>query len=602
MPASSLLLLLATLAIVTVVPRQLWHQFLSEIIASTLQAENWLLAHNAVDYLASTNTKSPTQHFWTLSTEEQFYVGLPVLMLTSIALSRATRLPARRLILGALMLTVAGSLAYSVRLTTSSPGVAYFSTFTRAWEFGAGGLLAFVRVQPRRARWLDVLPWIGIAGIGAACLLFGSTTPIPGYSAALPVVAAVLAIWSGRATTLDRVGAFPPVALLGRVSYAAYLWHWPMIVLLPYATGHPLTTIDKIGIFAATIAVAWASTTFVEDPVRFKSQLLGGRRPRVVAAWCGGAMAVVVTFAALAANNETTHERQLKVVASAVLQHDPRCLGAQAIDPAFAPCVNSALDGVLVPAPATAREYDANRTACWGSANGHPKVCGLGVLTGYTKRLFAIGDSHNNNLIGVYEAIALRNHWRIDVAGDGGCYLTTALQMQPSQGEAAACNRWRAQVTQIARDGHYDAILVTHSRIDRPVLAQLGLTSGQATVRGLVQAWDALPDIPIIAIVDNPAMPPTILTCVSTHLSDAATACAETRARALSSFDGSVPAAQQVSRVRVVDMTSFYCTETLCSPVIGHVLVYRDNSHITSTYEMTLVPYFDAKILAVLAS
>ena len=48
-PASTTVLLLTAVGVVTWVPKALWRQFLTEIIASTVQAQNWLLAHDSVD-------------------------------------------------------------------------------------------------------------------------------------------------------------------------------------------------------------------------------------------------------------------------------------------------------------------------------------------------------------------------------------------------------------------------------------------------------------------------------------------------------------------------------------------------------------------------
>ena len=266
-PASSLVLFLSALGVVTWVPRHLWRQFLNEIIASTVQVQNWLLANDSVDYLAANNTPSPTQHFWTLSAEEQFYVALPLLLLAATLLARLLRRGHRQVILAGLLLTVAGSLGYSIWLTATTRGVAYFSTLTRAWEFAGGALLAFAGASRHLHR---TLTWLGVAGIGAACVFFDATTPFPGIAAALPIVGAVLVIWSGRGSTFERFGALPPVALLGRVSYAAYLWHWPLIVLVPYITHRSLGTVDKVAFNAATVLMAWLSTTLVEDPIRFR--------------------------------------------------------------------------------------------------------------------------------------------------------------------------------------------------------------------------------------------------------------------------------------------------------------------------------------------
>ncbi len=596
-PASSIVLLLSTLVVLAKVPRYLWHQFLDEITAASLQVENWLLARNSVDYLAANNVASPTQHFWTLGVEEQFYVALPLLMLASIALSRPLRVAPRQLILAGLSVIVAGSLAYSIWLTRQTPGVAYFSTATRAWEFGAGALLAFAG-KSRRLH--PVLPWVGVAGILAACGYFDAATAFPGFAAALPVLAAVLAIWSGRGSAFDRFGSFAPVALLGRISYAAYLWHWPLIVLLPFLTHRALGTVDKAGIILATLVLAWASTTFVEDPIRFQPRLLGKRRPFVVAIWAAAAIAVVVSISATAAHRQTVQDRRLASATRELAAERPHCLGAAAIDPKLAPCDNPALAGMLIPDPAQAGRDDDNLPECWGmkSAN-EPKVCQLGPTTGYRKRVLALGDSHNNTLIGAYRSIAMKNDWRIDVAGEGGCYLTSVRQQQPGgpAGEQV-CNTWRAAVTAIANRGGYAAIIVTHSDRDRQVIPKPGETLEQATVRGLVEAWRQLPDVPIVAIRDNPSMPAGNLNCVSEHKATAAQDCAAPRGQALADPDGQAEAVKQVPRARLVDLTQYYCTATVCPPVIGHVLVYRDPTHLTATYAATLTPYLDAKVVA----
>jgi len=594
-PASTLVLLLTAIGVVTSVPRNLWGQFFDEIIASTVQAQNWLLAHNSVDYLAANNTPSPTQHFWTLSAEEQFYIALPLLLLVAIAVSRVVHLSSRRVILVSLVLTITSSLGYSIWLTSTTPGVAYFSTLTRAWEFGAGALLASAGVSRRLRR---ALPWLGVAGILVACVLFDARTPFPGIAAALPVLGTIAVIWSGGGSTFARLGAMAPVALLGRVSYAAYLWHWPLIVLMPYILHRSLGPIDKVEIISATVLLAWLSTTFVEDPIRFRPRLLGRRRPIVVAAWSAAAMTIVIGFSSAAAYGQVVRERQLARDTHKVVAEMPRCLGAQAMDPVLAPCDNPHLGGVLIPDPAQAKSDDDNLAECWGmQPAGIPKVCHLGPSRGYSKSIIAVGDSHNNTLIGVYRRIAEHMNWRIDVAGEGGCYLTTARQWQSSKGGELVCRSWRDGVTNLSRRGGYDAIIVTHSDRDRPVVPRRGETAQRATVRGLVGAWRNLPDVPIIAIRDNPSMPGDNLSCVTEHPKTAAQVCAASRMSGLANFDGQAEAVAQIAKAHLVDLTSFYCTASLCSPVIGHVLVYRDSGHITATYAGTLSPYIERQVV-----
>ena len=47
-------------------------------------------------------------------------------------------------------------------------------------------------------------------------------------------------------------------------------------------------------------------------------------------------------------------------------------------------------------------------------------------------------------------------------------------------------------------------------------------------------------------------------------------------------------------------MSEYFCNDTTCPPAIGNVIVYVDDSHITSTYSRTLAPALSRKLAAVL--
>ncbi len=228
---------------------------------------------------------------------------------------------------------------------------------------------------------------------------------------------------------------------------------------------------------------------------------------------------------------------------------------------------------------------------------GLPRVCTFGPRSGYSKTIFAAGDSHNNVLIEVYRRIAENNNWRIDVASHNGCYLSTARNKPASDSSERECEAWRAGAMNLARKGGYDAVLVTHAQ---PVIPAAGESVRAATLRGLVGAWRQLPNVPIVAIRDNPWMAGDILACVAENPKTAARACAVPRAQGLAMFDGSAEAARRVPRARVVDVTSFYCTATICPPVIGNVLVYKDRTHLTATFAETLSPYIERRVVAAL--
>jgi hypothetical protein len=308
-------------------------------------------------------------------------------------------------------------------------------------------------------------------------------------------------------------------------------------------------------------------------------------------------MSVVLAVSATGLVVADTRDRAHKAALVAVKSETLPCLGAQAMDAELAPCVNGDLDGMLVPDPAIAKSDDDNMAECWGVGDGgKPRICTLVAPKDYDKYVLAVGDSHNNTLIGAYRTMAEAHGWRMDVAGIPGCYLTTAEQRSFSDSHRRGCEHWRAGIFERIKADPPDALIVTHSSGDNLVIPGPNETVESATVDGLVDAWSALPSIPIIAIRDNPAMTKDTARCVAKYGLEAAEQCARSRAEALA-FDGQAEAAERVDNAHVIDLTDLYCTADTCPPVIGHVLVYRDPRHVTATWVRTMTPYLDREII-----
>ncbi len=67
--------------------------------------------------------------------------------------------------------------------------------------------------------------------------------------------------------------------------------------------------------------------------------------------------------------------------------------------------------------------------------------------------------------------------------------------------------------------------------------------------------------------------------------------CDTTRAKAFPFPNTFKASAQEVRGAKYVDLTDYYCDDKTCPSVIGGVNVYRDNSHLTTTYTKTMAPY-----------
>jgi hypothetical protein len=76
--------------------------------------------------------------------------------------------------------------------------------------------------------------------------------------------------------------------------------------------------------------------------------------------------------------------------------------------------------------------------------------------------------------------------------------------------------------------------------------------------------------------------------------------CSQARAKVLAPTSPLLRSHDQPPNVSFVDMSEYFCNDTTCPPAIGNVIVYADDSHITSTYSRTLAPMLSRKLAVAL--
>ncbi len=217
-------------------------------------------------YFDSASDTLPLLHTWSLGVEEQFYVIFPLLLLL---LSKTKW----RCCTGNILATaVAIGLGLSLWRVHVDQKTAFYLVHYRAWELGAGALLAYhsnlIDRLPRR-----ISQWMPAVGIGLVAISIFTPHPagtFPGAGAVPAVLGAALILAQvGQASIINRWLTVPPLVYLGKISYSLYLWHWPLIVFWRHFTnGAPLTLLEQIIIGAASLAFAWLSWRWVETPFR----------------------------------------------------------------------------------------------------------------------------------------------------------------------------------------------------------------------------------------------------------------------------------------------------------------------------------------------
>ena len=597
LPASLLTLFVCAVGTLVLVPQLYWQQFLTEIGTSTAYVQNWQLASDAVDYFAADNRESPVQHFWSLSAEEQFYIVWPLLILVAAWTAR------RRLAAFVVLSTVTGlSLWYSIAETASNPAAAYFVTPTRAWEFGAGGLLAFAGARstlPDGVRAL--LSWAGLAAVVYAAVFYSTETAFPGWAAAVPVAGALAVIHAGLPQA--RWGPSPllrlrPAQFVGDISYSVYLWHWPLLIFAPFAFAEMTTTQTRIVVPLATLLLAWATKVLVEDPVRRSAWL--SAQPRMTFACSAGATAVLAVILLGGTSHVEAQIRAAERQSLSLVSTGPKCFGAAA-RAGGKPCENPALRRKVVPLPVAAKDEE-NAPCPNFRKESAVSVCEFGApRDGAQKTVALLGDSHASHWRAALDLVARRRGWHGLSVTRTSCVFSAATKITPEP-TRSQCLRWVDSVP-----GFFER----HPEIDTVFI--VGLTGGvvhvpkgrtmfQAKMNGVRRAWQTLPGTVkhVIVIRDTPRITSSTVECIDDAIAAGARpgiACAVPRKGALDEDPATVAARKEHSpRVQAIDLTSVLCSSRLCYPVIGGALVYKDLHHFTLVFAKTLAAPLERKL------
>ncbi len=596
LPAAVLTLILTCAASVAFLNPVRAASALHDAVWAAFFSANIHFAGVGTDYFAQDDPPSPFQHFWTLAVEEQFYVVWPLLLAAALLALRMRRRgggASRGGLAGVVALGVGASLAWSIYITGTNPSSAYFSAPARAWELGVGALIAvglpWILQAPAGLR--AALTWVGLAGIVVATVAFGSGTPFPGFAALLPVSAAGLVI-AGGAGQVHRAGVAvvlgrQPLRLVGDLSYAFYLWHWPLLVIAAQYAGHPLSTLQNVALLAAAFVVSYVTYKLYENPLRHCRSL---RRPRLALVLWPASFAAVALAVALGAGSIATpsaaapsldahsvveqagqrSDAKRKTVRQALLEGVSPARLRQRVPRALAPPLGQLLND----------RYRLGACAA-GPGETSASVCELGDMRA-RRLLIVLGDSHAAMWMPALIQFAQRYHWRLVPLIKPGC-APAAI----GSGSCAAWYRWA--LVQVRR---------LHPRA--VVLSQIWWSgSAQEGIDGVSrELQDLAPLTPRLAVIEDP--PGSGRATLDCLLARGATlgSCAFRVTPGQAATYSSVRREARAAHAAYVPTLRWFCVRGLCPAVVGTIVTYRDSTHITATYARQLARSFGVAVAA----
>lgn len=513
--------------------------FSESLVAVPLFSSNLLFWKTSGYFDISTELR-PLIHTWSLAVEEQYYLFFPLLL----AVTWRTGI---RRVATVLMIIAAASFALAEWGSSALPTATYYLLPARAWELLIGALVALwiepgLPLQRHRAI-CNVAAALGVALVAYSVFSFDQHTPFPGRYAVVPTVGTALIIcFASPNTFVGSILSSGPLVSVGLISYSAYLWHQP---ILAFAKNRSLEIPSKalLGALAAlSVALAYVSWKYVEQPFRRRS-FLSRKQLFSVCLACSGAFISIGLVGYVmkgfegrfhyksAYEGDVGHLDFQKYMA----EHD-------------FPCADSSI-------AAAAPEVEGF-TRCHQSRRDKPVEVVL------------LGDSHAEHLfIGMAEALPDKNvafYIKVSYPLTINPEFETIfreLTQDSSVGAVIIAMRWSARIGDIPKTTTLSTELVKTAQTLRSAGKQ-------------VYVVDDVPTFPF-----DPERCKFVATELERpHCEMSAKDFRTERSTYMPALDG---VAAQDSRIRRVRLGELFCDDERCSMVRNNLLMFRDNHHLS---------------------
>jgi hypothetical protein len=412
--------------------------------------------------------------------------------------------------------------------------------------------------------------------------IFDGAREFPGVPALWPVGASLLVLFGATRGAPDgwaaRALSVGPVKFLARIAYQLYLWHWPVLVFTMRARDETSVGWD-VAIFVAAVSFVLSILT---------ERLVSSVSRRSLQEWSWPRAAAVPLVPLMLLSTVTVGwaqavNQQRKADLAAAAQLSPEQVGAGALAGPH-PAVRVDPEARFLPTP-TSAFIDLAPIYHEGCIQSHRDEPGAGEVLvcdvddfGAERTVVLTGGSFSVQWYPALRSIAEQHHWRLIVIEKDGCRLTT-------EQTGDTCSDWNGDVIRTIASYDPDLVFTLGS------VVSFEADTPEEIPTGMVEQVEKLGElgIEVVGIRGTPKFPFDVPECLVEHGGDPE-ACSLPRSQKLASDFFETLAADLPANLSILDLSDALCGPVVCEPIVGNVLVYRDDGHMTSTYARTTEP------------
>lgn len=638
MPALITVISITVALALIIIPSAQWKTVLTQAASGATYWINWLLNFTDQSYARAGESVSIYQHLWSMSVQMQIYLFVIVLifMLVGIFKGHLNDKKITHIVFSVVAILSLISFSYATWMwLTGNTSSNYYSTFSRFWEIGLGGLIGVMLGKVIFARWIRWTMFIvGMFAICTTGLFLDGANQFPGPLTLIPLIGAIMVVFSGAGKDggIQGVSELGPVWIIdnkaahmvGDLAYGLYLWHWPILilgmqVLHPEGYWYP---VFGLGVIALSLGLAYITSRLIEKPfqqhgkparesfsnmLRLKPVIVAMRKGRVPAWKTAGSVALIMLFAVVAVSPYM--HSTASVAAQKKKIHDLG--GIEAINrdypganiilgesaPPDRPPLPDPGDDLSTMMPPTTADacFSAfeNDDIVFTDKDGNPCVYGDELSS---ETLYVLGGSHSEMFLPALDQIGKYRGFKIIPLIKMGCALNQNQKWDES--EYPGCIDYTNKVVEYVLS-HPPTLGVFHTSTRPEHILGLGPEIvPEGYIDPLYQFASAgihlylMRDVPwFVTGLDGQQFDPKI--CLNEgytidNCSKPANLSLNPENPAYEAFAG-IP----VTNVTHLDVNGALVFDGMSRPIVGNVLAYRDSHHLTAQFVLSLEEIID---------
>jgi hypothetical protein len=363
-----------------------------------------------------------------------------------------------------------------------------------------------------------------------------------------------------------------------------------MLVIAPMILGHALGWPERLTVVVLSLAAAIVTFKLIENPARSL------RLPNLE--WFAGGLALsgsAVVAAVLVLGNPPplvgTGADASLVHASTATPTVTREMGA-----AIVAGLNT-MDAPrnLSPEPANAHgdvpssSYDGCHASIFAITQG---ACVFGDPRG-KDTVVLFGDSHMQQWEPAFTDAGVYAHWRVVNWTKSGCPPQELTEFNTQLNRIyTECDAWRARTLARIAALKPTVVVLTSSDGDNDAAGTVSPTAYADATVSTVRMLQRTTTAKIVYLEDTPYPGYNVAECVAAHLDDVK-ACNLPISHAYAypaTHQAINRALQKLGGVMLVDPAAWMCADYVCPAVVGNLLVFRDQSHLSVEFSEWLTP------------